>query len=224
MMIKNTFALKNLNKIFLFLLISIFCGCSNKSKTNILVYRAFARTLVNSNSFVTNQNTFLIKSLEKKLADPATSQKAKVWLPKALLIQKLTSDVMEYIDNLKIDLKKEAGFKMVNDREFFREEDTEPVSILFVEKGNGERLKQRILELENNLLRIDPEMDSIFKNQISRTIILSDPTENRENTFTEMFFKNIPTVAALAVLDGFQNNIKIMENELIAFCDNKVPS
>ena len=73
-------------------------------------------------------------------------------------------------------------------------------------------------------MRIDPEIYSIFKNIMGLTIRLSDPTECNQNTFTETFFKNIPTVAALAVLDGFQNNIKIMENELIAFCDNKIPS
>lgn len=208
----------------LFFFIVLFCSCSNKSETNLSVYRAFASSLNNSNSFITGENIFLIKQIEKKLAEPSTAEKAKFWYPRALVVQQKSNVIIEYIDSLKRDLKKEAGLILLNDRESFREDDIKSVNILFNKKGKAEELKQRLQIYESEILAIDPEMASIFQNTINLTIRLSDPSEESLKTFNEIFFKNIPAVAAIAVLVKFQNNVKLMENELIAFCNNKIPS
>lgn len=221
-MIKLIAAIK-LKRIFLFFLIAFFFGCSSKSSTNLSVYRALASSLNNSNMFITSQNFFLIKSLEKKLAEPSTSQKTLLWLPKALLVQKISKNMIEYIDSLKQELEQEAGLKMVNGNMTFRENDVNAVTNLFNKKGNGEKLKHQLQKFESDLLAIDPEMTSIFSNIINITIRLSDPSEDKQKTFTETFFKDIPTVAGLAVLSKFQNNVEIMEYQFIAFCENKIP-
>jgi hypothetical protein len=208
----------------LFFCITLFCSCSNKSETNLSVYRAFASSLNNSNSFITNENILLIKQIEEKLAEPSTVEKAKFWYPRALAVQQKSNVIIEYIDSLKMVLKKEAGLTLINNRESFREDDIKSVKILFDKKGRAKELKQRLQTYESEVLAIDPEMASIFQNTINLTIRLSDPSEKSLKTFNEIFFKNIPAVAAIAVLVKFQNNVKLMENELIAFCNNKTPS
>ena len=210
------------NVFFLFLAVFIF-SCSNKPVNNLSVYRALNSSLNSSNNFITSQNLSLMKSIERELADPLTSQKAIFWYPKAAAVQQRSREIIEYIDSLKVELKKEAGLKIVNDREWFREDDMSATSNLFDRKGNGEKLKQRLLKFENDVLAIDPEINSLFKNTIHVIISLNDPSENTQKTFTEIFFQNTPTLLGLAVLSKFQNNIKIMENEVIAFCDNKIP-
>ena len=218
----NLLTTKNLNNIFLFLLVLFFYSCSDKSKTNLSVYRALASSLNSSNTVITRQNLFYINELEKRLADQATKQEAANWLPKALIIQKNSNDMFDYIDSLKDELIQESS--LPDNKNIFREDDINAVSNLFDKEGKGEESKQRLLDFESNLLTIDPEMTSTFKNIINTTIRISDPSENPQKTFTETFFNNIPTAGALAVLTKFQNNVKIMENELITFCANKIPS
>jgi hypothetical protein len=41
----------------------------------------------------------------------------------------------------------------------------------------------------------------------------------RQQDFEKLFFDDIPVVAALAVLSKFQNNIRIIENKIIGFCE-----
>lgn len=213
----------NLSKVVLLFLALFTFRCSNESRTNISACRALVSSINGSNKFIDNQNLSLIKSLERELADPMTSQKALIWYPRAMAARQRSGEVIEYIDSLKIELKKEAGLKIINDREWFREDDMNVTSNLFEKNGNGEKLKQQILNFENDLLAIDPEINSTFRNTINITIRLNDPNEDPQKTFTKTFFKNIPTIIGLGVLGKFQNNIKIMENEVIAFCENKIP-
>ena len=178
----------------------------------------FAASLHYSNNAITSQNISLMKSLEKKLADPATSQKAVYWFPRAKLVHEKSNEMIAYIDSLKYQLIAEAGAIMINGKQSFRENDFNAVLNLFDKKEKGEELKKRLLKFDEDVLAID----SMFKTIISTTVRLKDPSENAAKTFTDTFFGNIPAVAALAILDKFQNDIRIVENELIGFCNNKI--
>jgi hypothetical protein len=67
---------------------------------------------MNSNAVIGDANGTLYKSLEAKLSDPQSAEKAKVWQPKAAEAQKLSADLNTYLENLKVELKKEADLKM----------------------------------------------------------------------------------------------------------------
>jgi hypothetical protein len=218
--------MKNNNILNLFTILAMlsFASCSNKPKENLSVYRALASSLNNSNSFISNQNLRLQKSFKEKLADPATKEKALIWYPTAMLAKSLTNQVMQYIDSLKIQLKLEAGLRLVNGIETFNEADRNAVSNLFNKKRQGENLEQLLSKFQNSLLQLNPEIMMQFKNTINTSIRLSDPSEEKQKTFTETFFSDVPAVGALAILCKFQNNVKVMENQIIEFCDNKIPS
>ena len=201
-----------------------FAGCQAKSRPNLSVYRTLATSLENSTAFVTSQNLNLYNSLLKKLAGQSASEKALYWYPKAMLIKLKCSEMNGSIDSLKLELKQEAGLARVNDRMTFREDDMKSLSNLFVKKAKGEKLNQELTDLMTALFAIDPEMTASMQKTISKTIQLSDPNEDKEKTFTETFFKDIPAAGGLAVLNKFQNDVKIVENALITFCDDKIPS
>ena len=66
------------------------------------------KSLMTSNTNLTTANGTLYKSLESKLTDPQTAERAKPWNEKALQAQKLSAELDSYINQLKTDLKKEA--------------------------------------------------------------------------------------------------------------------
>ena len=213
-----------ISRVYLFLLVILFSSCANKSQTNLLAFRALHRSLVNSNTFIIKQNSLLFELIENKSREQATSVSSPNWQSKAALVKKISTEIIDYIDGLKINLKQEAGFTMINEREFFREDDVNAVHSLFETKGKAEELKQRLIKYESDILAIAEEIDSAFKNTINFTIRLSDPNKDYQKPFTEMFFSNIPVIVAMGVLCNFQNNINIFENEVLSFCYEKIQS
>lgn len=213
-----------MSKVSLILLMLLFSGCANKTQTNILTFRALDLSLIASNNFITEQNDIVFELIKNKLLDSGTSVNASNWEPKAFLVKKFSTEVRDYIDRLKIDLKQESGFSMINDREFFRENDVDAVYNLFEAKGKAEELKQRLIKYENEMLAIDEEIYSAFKNTINYTIRLTDSNKDYQKPFTQTFFSNVPVIVALGVLSNFQNSINIFENKVLSYCYNKIQS
>jgi hypothetical protein len=201
-----------------------FSSCSNKAAENLSVYRTLALSINNSRAFISNQNQYLEKSFEEKLLDPQTRQQALMWYPPAKLAKSLTSQVVDYIDSLKMLLKQEAGLKIISGVETFREDDREAVYSLFNKKGNGEKLFQLLSKFRNNLLAINPEIMLQFKSSLNTTIVPANSNEGEQKAFTETFFENIPAIGAITVLCELQNNVKIAENEIMTFCNYKIPN
>lgn len=207
-----------------FVFLAILTSCSSKvPDVNLSVYRALSSSLRQSNNELEKQIMMFQKALEKDTSDPRTSYYAKKWQPKALLIEANSNKIFQYLDSLKISLKVEAGIRLIDMVEQWKENDYKAVVNLFQKKGKGEELKKRILDYEMEVLAIDPKLDSIFKPTVNQTVLLTDIHQSKQKTFTEIFFGNIPAIAALGVLQKFENDIKVLEIQLITYCYVQIP-
>ena len=207
-----------------FILLLLFGSCNSKvPDVNLSVYRALSLSLRQSNYEIQNQIMVLQKALERDTSDPLTSYHAKKWQPKALLIQTTSNKIFEYINKLKVNLKIEAGLKLIDMVEQYEENDFKAVDNIFQNKGEAEKLKNRIVEYENEVLAIDHSMDSIFKPSVNNIVLINDIHQPNQKTFTETFFSNIPAIAALAVLEKFENDIRNLEFQLITYCFAQIP-
>jgi len=81
----------------------------NVSSEILNAFKVVDKSLMTSNDNLKNANNTLYASLDAKLKDPMTSEKAKPWNEKAIQAQKLAVDLNKYIEQLKTDLKLEAG-------------------------------------------------------------------------------------------------------------------
>jgi hypothetical protein len=201
------------------LLIIMSLGCADKIKTDLLGYRTLDEGLTNSNDVIGEQSKFLLKSLQNQLMDSATVQKAQIWLPRAQQIEKLSEDVFDYILGLKSQLKKEAGLKQTAEQESFRENDKNAVLRLFRKQARANELYKFLEDYRKNVLMTDPLIDSSFRDSLQVTDHYFESSGARAQDFEKLFFDDIPVVAALAVLSKFQNNIRIIENKAIGFCE-----
>ena len=116
----------------------------NVSSEILNAFKVVDKSLMTSNDNITKANSTIYESLKAKLADPGTHEKAVIWNANAEKAQKLSTEMSSYIDQLKTDLKKEAGSKMVEKDgkqvEQFKEDDLEAATRLF---GNGEGGKKQ---------------------------------------------------------------------------------
>lgn len=203
--------------------VTLFFSCADKIKTNIIVFEALDEGLVNSNISLDKGSQVLYASLEQKTTEPATAEKAKVWYQKAQLIQKLSKETYSYIEELRSDLKKEAGLKTNDTEESFKESDKTAVMRLFEKKEKAEELHERLKKYKRDIIAVDEEIVREFNSRFFLTTPEFDAATEIKD-FYKTFFHDIPTAAALAMLSKFQNNIKVNENRMVAFCNSKVGS
>lgn len=209
----------------------------NVSSEILNAFKVVDKSLMVSNENLNTANKTLYTSLDEKLKDPQTSEKAKPWHERANKAKALSTELSTFIDELKVKLKKEAGLKMEKnevtglEEEKFKEDDLEAATRLF---GNGEGggnqgevFKNKLIEYRKTMLAIDPSIAKEF----ATTFPVDDPSSVKVNDkegkpqeldFTNAYFHMTPTVAALTLLSKFQNNVKNAENAVVTYCHNQV--
>src|SRR5690242_6557718 len=87
----------------------------NVSNEVITAFKVVDKSLITSNNNIAASNNTLYKSLEEKLTNPESKEKAEIWEPKAMQAKKLSSDMDNYIEGLKAELLKAADLRMKYD-------------------------------------------------------------------------------------------------------------
>ncbi|MEI2748529.1 MAG: gliding motility protein GldM [Ferruginibacter sp.] len=205
----------------------------NVSSEILNAFKVVDKSLMLSNTNLDGANKTLFTSLNAKLTDPMTAEKAKPWNDKALIAKAESEKLDKYIETLKVELKKEAGSKLVDvdgkQVEQFKEDDLEAATRLF---GNGEGGKNKgvefekmLIEYRKKMLAIDPDIAKEFATSLAVEDMEKNKTvgqDGKAKDFTEAFFHMTPTVAALTLLSKFQNNVRNAENQVVTYCHNQV--
>ncbi len=199
-----------------------FSACSNKKDNRLAIFKALDESLNNSNQTINEGTLTVIAGIDEKMMEQSTTNRAKIWKPKAMLIQQFSTNIYTYIDRLKADLKREAGLITGEDKESFKEDDRDAVNRLFGTKRKANELHERLKQYKKDILSIDSQMSYVFKNTIQLTTQSFDILPETQQDLRKMFFMNSSTVASLAMLSQFQNNIKNTENRFIQFCYKKI--
>lgn len=194
----------------------------NVSSEILNAFKTVNNSLEESNKVVNASTSEIMTSLQAKLADAGTAEKAKIWLPHAQEVQRLTADLNNYIQNLKDEILKQAGADYAKGDSSYKDDNLDIATRLMVEKGEGKKLLERLEKYKKDILNIDPVIKTQMGNALP--IHLEKPkTKNRgNNTWEAAYFRMVPTVAALTILSKFQNDVKTTENKVITFCHEQV--
>jgi len=202
------------------ILFIIFSSCSNKTATDLAVYRSMQAGFIQSATAVDLSNKEIYLAIEGRAKDLRVASYAAKWQPGALLIKDFSNNAVNYIDSLLSELKIEAGVKLeefgATFKETYREDDKDAVERVFIKNNRGKALQERLLKYKNDMLAIDPELFKTFEH-----IIINVSDSFFKKGFTETYFKDVPAVAALALLKKFQSDIVNNENQFLRFCLNK---
>ncbi|MEO6818231.1 MAG: gliding motility protein GldM [Ginsengibacter sp.] len=200
----------------------------NVSNEVIVAFKTVDKSLQTSSGIVSESNETLYKSLEAKLADPTSAEKAKIWEPKAMQAKKLSDEMIAYINGLKLDLKKQADLTMRWDDvlsdsvEDYREDNLDASTRLFENDGKGEELRNKLDAFKASMLAIDPEIKKNFEKTFPVNTTPPLSRNDKQKDFTQSYFHMTPTVAALTMLSMFQSNVKNAENEIVTYCHNQI--
>ncbi len=198
----------------------------NVSSEILNAFKVVDKSLMDSNTTLSSANSTIYSSLEAKMNEPATREKATIWNAHAQKAKSLSDAMNSYIEGLKKELKTEAGSKQVDGQEQFKEDDLDAATRLFGKgehgKNKGEELERKLKEYRTAMLSIDPEIRAQFDKTLPVDVVVSKGRDGGTNTFTEAYFHMTPTVAGLTLLSKFQNNVKNAENQVVAYAHSKV--
>lgn len=198
----------------------------NVSNEVISAFKVVNKSLETSNSNIAASNETLYKSLEDKLKEPQSAEKAAIWAPKAFEARRLSKEMNDYLDSLKTALYKAADLRMKWDGKDsiadYRADNLDASTRLFENKGKGKELKERLDQYINSMLNIDPTIKAEFTSTFPVSTVPPPSQEGKKKDFTQTFFHMTPTVSALTILSKFQNNVKNAENMIVTYCHNQI--
>jgi len=197
----------------------VYSSCANKSQSYLAVLKASEVGLNQSIATISASNKIIYNAIEDRAKNPVTAQFAAAWQPKAMLIKDICLSTINYIETLVKELKEAAGLKMENTREVYREDDKDAVSDLFISKGKGIELQEKLQKFKQDMIAVDSQ--SLFQFDIT---MINVADSNFKGSFVKTFFENTSTIAALVLLRRFESAVCNDENNFITFCLNKSAS
>jgi gliding motility-associated protein GldM len=199
----------------------------NVSAEILNAFKTVENSLSSTNKTINNSTSTILASLQEKMSQTESAEKAKIWYPKAQRAQQLTAQLNSYIDGLKAQIMKEAGFDPAkNGDSTFKEDNQDVATRIMVEQGKGKELKAKLEQYKKEMMAIDDPnvprevMDAVKRDVDTylKQINLETPrTNNKANdTWEAVYFRMVPTVAATTMLTKFQNDIKTAENRTVS--------
>ena len=198
----------------------------NVSSEILNAFKTIDESFKNSNAGLRSRSNTLIEAFMAE-QNKDVEALAIVWKPKAQKVVEISDNVCAQIEDLKLNLKKEAGQKIQNGE--FKEDDLEASTRLFLNgkegESKGEKLYDLLTKYKSDLSKIDPiiakevltlpDYLTVPKSENNKAALIAmNPAQKWANTYFHM----TPTVAALAILSKFENDIRNSQAKLVERC------
>jgi len=192
-------SIKNITFSLLPVLGSVFflSSCSGKSDEDILI-KSLEESLVASNTSINNSSSTIMRTLADKRTEWDMKEWANFWYPKAEQIIKLSQDTYNYIGALK--------------------------KLEIIDSDKAKELFTYLLKYKETVLTVDSSISVEFSKNLPLSIDSFNKTEISQKNFYNTYFKKSGSALSSAILTKFQNEIKVAENRMTAFCNTKVGS
>lgn len=194
----------------------------NVSAEILNAFKTVNDSLEKTNTVVNNSTNTIITSFQEKMTDPTTAEKARLWYPKAEQVVTQSKTISDYIEGLKNQILKNADFNPAEGDSSYKMDNLDIATRLMVDQGAGKTLLKNLTEYKANILKIDPEINAEFANNLPINLNMPVTQNKGNNTWEAAYFRMVPTVAALTILSKFQNDIRTTENRIVSFLHNKV--
>jgi gliding motility-associated protein GldM len=194
----------------------------NVSAEILNAFKTVKTSLEHSSNAIEDKNVQIFKSFDQMLKDPTKALKANEWYPYAQKAKTLSDDAYKYIEALKMELMREAGYNPPKDTAFKMDDLDAATRLLVEQKKKGPELLKKLTDFKTQLLALHPDITAEFKSTLP--IDLSIPvTQNKEiKTWEGAYFHMTPAIAALTILSKFQNDIRNSEVAVVEYCHKQV--
>jgi gliding motility-associated protein GldM len=194
----------------------------NVSSEILTAFKTLNTSLVNANSTFEDKNGKLFSSINERLNDERTRIQAVIWAPKADSVRQLSDEMYNYLAGLQDRIRIEAGYNPAKKDSKYREDNLEAATYVMEKQKQGDSLFNKLKDYRAAILKIDPAIDSIFKNTLPIDLITPDVENKTNNSWWAAYFRMTPAVAAITILSKFQNDVRSTESQVVEYCYNRI--
>src|SRR5688572_25011340 len=136
----------------------------NVSSEILNAFKTVNNSLEKTNEVVNTSTGEIMTSLQAKLKEDGTRERAQTWLPHAQKTQQLTADLYNYIQKFKDQILKEAGADFAKGDSTYKDDNLDIATRIMVEHGGGKELYKRIDQYKKDVIEIDTALNQKFEN------------------------------------------------------------
>ena len=201
------------------LLLAFYCySCSNIDHRDHDLVVSLKQGVDQSSLLIIEKTKTLYESLQEKLYDPVTRQRALIWEPKAEKAKILTDDFVRFVDSLKDAVYNESGLnKNPSDKD--REDNTNATNIVFCKNGKEQDLNAKLEGYKEKILAIDQGINRDLKEDIDKIILPFHKEEKEKNGYNDLL-KDKSNIMSLLILSSIQNRVRVIESKIVNYCYN----
>jgi gliding motility-associated protein GldM len=194
----------------------------NVSSEVLNAFKTVDNSITNANGVLTGNNNQIYASFADKLADPKSAEKAKIWQPKAAAASAITKKLYDDIEGLKLQIKVAAGYHPETGDTVWAIDHLDAPTRIMDKQGEGEKLVAKLAQYKKDILNIDPAIGKEFINKLPIDLTVPKSQDGKEKSWTESYFHMTPAIAAITILNKFQNDIKNSEYQVVSYCHTQV--
>src|SRR5687768_14433144 len=154
----------------------------NISAEILNAFKTVERSLSTTNTTINNSTNTILASLQEKMSQGETAEKARIWYPKAQRAAELTKGMNEYINGLKSQILKEAGFDPVkNGDSTFKEDNQDVATRIMVEQGKGKELRAKLEQYKKEMVSLDASLAKEIETYLKQIDLTAPPTKHKAN-------------------------------------------
>ncbi len=203
----------------------------NVSKEIINAFITLTEGIEISNANINTKNAATMDAF--KTAMTADEKKAKPHYDRAVFTEKMTTDLVKFIEDTKDEIvtkadQVEKGKPIPKAREIEKNDDYDtPTLVLCGDRNDGKgfkgsEIKKRIEEYKTKVIgNLEQKDQAIFKSRLETLLNTKDPDpnskvykEDSKKTWEMASFYHTPVVAALAILSKMQSDLKTAQSEI----------
>lgn len=176
-----------------------------------IVEEGLNRSTMNS----ANENNSIYTNFETQMK--SNPQKTRVWYARAQQVKKMSDELYNFAEELKIAIVKEADGKDGDVHNIQNKEDLEAASQVMLAPGRGQGPKlQKMIEdfrYRAKSMLNDERLQNIIESNLSTAV--SPKAKALGKNWQEYMFEQMPVAAAVTLLSKLQNDVRYAEGEIL---------
>jgi len=183
----------------------------NVSNEILHAFKTLAISIDRSNKSIEAKTAEVYAAIKENEKAPGQAEKVKPFRMRADEVVKQSDDMIKYLNDWKKRLVMESGGYDKEDSTMpERQDNIDATTSLLVEKKGGDTLKEKILNLRRFMLnQINPKDTSVIAKVMPLNVTPAVKNDhNPTGDWSVENFEHMPTVAALALLSKYQNDVR----------------
>ena len=175
-----------------------------------------------SSGNLNRRNSLIMTELE--IYNAQNREKAGEWYDKGVLVKGMSDSLVNYIENLKLEMVRLADGKKADLNRIRNKEnlDAAPIVMLSAPRREGEKLRLEIDDFRSKVTEmiVDPNRKEIVERNLNTGSSKISGATNKN--WEHSLFENMPVSAAVTILAKLQNDIRSSEGEVLSSLLNSV--